>query len=287
MRTLNSPESFDEGRISTQKPAIFDRPSLDWVAYAETRRTGPGMNGNFSDRPTTINPTNHALTGSNEDYEVWAAHETEKVRQKYEEVLSKTALDHIALPNPVHKTDLFITRRDDRSAHIELPAIDRVNADAILVTEPGIGSGVTPADCPVINLVNTMERSTLQIHAGYRGINSGIVRKVFNELAVANPEHYLAYISPYATKGFAVHGPVLESLTENPTVAPFVYKDGDNHYIDMGGALKRQLMNEGIPEDNIEISRENTLANPSLFSYRNKIEKGADGRNGIILGIKR
>lgn len=275
-----------DDEIVTAKPVIFDDPSLDWVAYAETRRTSGGMSGNLSDRTGNMNLENYEIINPPLSYNEWLEQETDFVKIRHQKILARLSLSDIAYPNPVHGTNLIEVKPPIVSSSIHFEAQRRYSADAALVQTEGIASCVTPADCPVLNLVETKERSTLQIHAGYQGLKLEVVKKVFEKISPATTKNYLAYISPHAINGFAVYGAVLEDLASNAATRDFIYNRNDSHYFDLGAASMQHLIDIGIPESHIQLSTDDTLSQPELFSHRNRHEKGANGRNGIVLGIR-
>lgn len=277
----------EDSEISTEKPDIFNDTSLDWIAYAETRRTHGGMTGNLSDRSSSINPEGHALTGSPLPYEEWAAKETADVRTRHQILLSRLSLHDIAYPYPVHGTNLLPISEPIVTTSVNLQAEARTQADAALVHTEGIASAITPADCPILNLVDVLNKRTLQIHAGYVGLESGVVRKVLNEVSTASRNNYLVYVSPFARSGFEIHGPVLERLSTNTLTKDFIVPGENGQIFDLGNAVQQQLIDAGIHEYHIELSRDDTLTQDEFFSHRNRVNKGAAGRNGIILGIHR
>lgn len=276
----------DNSELLTDKPAIFDRPSLDWLAYAETRRLYGGSSGNLSDRPTSMNNEGYQISGSSLSYDEWLSREIADVKFRHSLLLEALSLTDIAYPNPVHKTDLLTVSDSVDSTSITVDAHIRASADAALVTVPGIASAITPADCPVINLVDEKEKMTLQIHAGYQGLGAEVVKKVFKQAGITNGKNLLAYISPFAIEGFEVYGDVLDSLSTNPSTEDFVFQHSSKYFFDLGGAAKQQLITAGVEETNIQVSTEDTLSQDTLFSYRNRVQKGTAGRNGVVLGIR-
>ncbi len=276
-----------QDEIRTEKPDIFNEASLNWVAYAETRRTDGGMTGNLSDRNSSINPEGYTLSRSPLSYDQWMEKEVADVHTRHQMLLSRLSLSDIAYPYPTHGTNLLSITAPVESTSISLQAEERAQADAALVQTEGLASAITPADCPILNFVDTLNKRTLQIHAGYVGLESGVVRKVLNEISTASRNNYLVYVSPFARNGFDIHGQVLERLSANPLTKDFILPREDGHVFDLGNAVRQQLTDAGIHEYHVELSRDDTLTQDEFFSHRNRAQKGAAGRNGIILGIHR
>lgn len=188
------------------------------------------------------------------------------------------------------------TLPEDTETHVEdtprngviLPATDGVLTDArnVLLTS-------VHADCLPVYLYDEKHGVIGLVHAGWRGAVAGIVpqaiRRMINVLG-AGRDDIRVYIGPGISKCcFEVGSEVAEqfllewgSSFAEPVEAPKQNKRADalelpdpeeepeqKYMLDLKAAVKHQVMNMGIPEENIEISRHCTCCEPEQFcSYR-------------------
>jgi copper oxidase (laccase) domain-containing protein len=270
-----------------EKPAIFSDPSLDWVSYGETRRTDNKMSGNMGDRSSVINPDTHLLVAPDMPYEQWAAQEIAAVQTRDHILRTMLNLDSIGYPQPEHDTSLINLDQSIDDVSINKPAADRTWADATFLSKPGYASSFTPADCPIINVVDAVSRTVAQIHTGYQGLEKNIIQKSFDTMLNVSAKDALVYISPHGRENYVVFGPVLDRLRNNPMTREFVTTSEGTSYFAMSALAAHQLHEVGVRTDAIQISHDNSLTDPTLYSQRNYKLKGANGRNGVVLGIKK
>lgn len=277
----NNPE------IRTDKPDIFQDTSLDWLAYGETRRIDNKMSGNMGDRSSVINADTHLQVAPNMPYEEWAQQEIAAVQARDKDLRTALEVDTIGYPQPEHDTALINLDESIGKVSVNSAAADRDWADATVLSRTGYASSFTPADCPIINVVDPVTRTIAQIHTGYQGLEKNIIAKTFSRIPLISPKDALVYISPHGRDKYVVFGPVLERLEENPITREFVTSRNGVSYFAMSALAAHQLHESGVDKDSIQISTENSLTEPSLYSQRNYKLKGANGRNGVVLGIKK
>ncbi len=158
--------------------------------------------------------------------------------------------------------------------------------DALIADKPNLYLTITAADCVPI-LIYCPEKSAIAtIHAGWRGTSIKVVLETINSLKQhfdVAPEDCFAYI-----------GTCIDSLSyEVDADVGDHFDDAFKHwdegrkkfFLNLKEANKSQLMEAGVPEEQIEVSPFSTFENNDLyFSYRK--EKGKTGRGVAVIGMK-
>jgi polyphenol oxidase len=153
--------------------------------------------------------------------------------------------------------------------------------DALVTDKPGVYLAITVADCVPVFLFLPGEKIVAAIHAGWMGTSGRICTKtvrLLSELRKIDPENILAYIGPAA--GVCCYEVGEEVAERFP--ADMVKKKTDGKFLlDLPSANKRQLIEAGLDEENIQSEGVCTICSPDRFhSYRR------DGKmSGRMMGI--
>lgn len=145
------------------------------------------------------------------------------------------------------------------------------NTDALITNLKNTPLIVQTADCVPIILYCDESKSIAAIHSGWRGTVLNIVSKTIDLMIKeynANLSKMYAYIGPYiALKDYEVGDEVAVHF-ENKTMM------NSKWHIDNGLEVKKQLLDCGVLENNIELSNLNTY-DEVFYSYR---------RDGVQVG---
>ncbi len=149
--------------------------------------------------------------------------------------------------------------------------------DGLVTREKGIGLIIKHADCQAAIFYDTKKKTIANVHCGWRGNVQNIYGKTVAEMK-ANPKDLIVCISPSLGPEFSEFKNYREELPEH--FWPYQHKP---LYFNLWEISKKQLLDAGIPESNIEIASLCTYANPSdFFSYRrDKIT----GRNATLVSL--
>ncbi len=187
--------------------------------------------------------------------------------------------------------------------------------DGLITDVPGLLLGVQTADCLPVLLVNTKRRAVGAFHAGWRGTLKRIVEKGVGEMrrqfgsapadlraAIGPGIHSCCYqvgeeVREKFNSQFAYAGEVFHEVRESNPVRekyPLLFLNArpPGHgpeetllYLDLVAANTRQLLDAGLPAENITASPLCTSCRTDLlFSYRK--EKGVVGRLMGVVGIR-
>lgn len=145
----------------------------------------------------------------------------------------------------------------------------------MITADPQTPLAILVADCIPLYFAARGGEAIGLAHAGWRGTNKDIAAKMvqrFNETYNLRPSDLLVWIGP---------GISFDEFEVGEDVWAYFW-DGWSHYndcfdrderlIDLKGLNACQLIDAGVPEENIEISEECTVAGSRLYSYRRQGE---------------
>ena len=177
-------------------------------------------------------------------------------------------------PRQVHGTNIEVIKAADlqrlKETHpngIILPETDGVLTDAAHVLLTSVH-----ADCLPVYLYDDKNRVIGLVHAGWRGAVAGIVPQAIRKMMTllgAGRDDIKVYIGPGISKCcFEVGGEVASQFLLE-WGSSFSVPAGEKYMLDLKAAVKQQVMDLGIPQQNIGISVHCTCCEPELFcSYR-------------------
>lgn len=184
--------------------------------------------------------------------------------------------NQVASSHQVHGTAVLYTKEAGRYT----------GYDALITDTPGLVVGVTVADCVPILIYDQANRAVAAVHAGWRGTAGTIVTKTLTamqqQFGTAAKQCY-AYIGTCIDQtSFEVGPEVAEQFAaEFKQIDPQTHKD----CINLKGANRQQLLDFGIPAEQIVVSSFSTvLNNDTYFSYR--AEHGKTGRMLAVIGLR-
>lgn len=175
------------------------------------------------------------------------------------------------------------------------------DTDALITNGAQTPLVILTADCAAIFLYDPVHRAIGIVHAGWRGTLAGIasktVRRMHTEFGTS-PEDVLAGIGPsIGPCCYEVGDEVILTVetrwadyTEEMLVDPDMASAGSfrasvnegRRHFDLWRANELMLIDAGVPEKNIEVSRLCTACRTDLF-YSHRAEKGVTGRFGGII----
>jgi len=158
--------------------------------------------------------------------------------------------------------------------------------DALWTGEAGLALSVITADCVPV-LLAARGGPIAAVHAGWRGIEAGVVARALEALA-APPEEVAAWIGPaIGVCCYEVGEEVAERVaaaSDPAVVAPGLRMPRGRPHVDLAGAVRRQLVGAGVPEPRLVV-RCTRCDEAGLWSYRRE-GRGA-GRNVAFLWRRR
>ena len=166
--------------------------------------------------------------------------------------------------------------------------------DALMTDQPGLALCAQTADCTPILLFDPGRPAVAAIHSGWRGTVQQIATATLDAMAQAygtQARHVHAAIGPSISKANYRVGPeVLEQFEalfgefDEGLIGPKDDEGGAG--LDVAEACRRQLIQAGIPEAQVEMIRGCTFAERArFFSSRRAARDGHAGQFGGQVGV--
>lgn len=153
-------------------------------------------------------------------------------------------------------------------------------SDALITDKKGVCLVVSLADCCGILIFDKTKKVISAIHSGWKGSAQNIVGKTIKKIITrfsSNPSDFAVWITPCAGKEDYEIGQEVAELFPLFTTQ----KANGKFLLDLKSAIKQQLLDEGILENNIEISTESTISDIRFHSYRR--DKKLSGRMAAFI----
>ncbi len=149
--------------------------------------------------------------------------------------------------------------------------------DGLITHKKGLGLFIKHADCQAAIFYDTKNKTIANVHCGWRGNVQNIYGKTVTEMQ-ANPSDLIVCISPSLGPEFSEFKNYKEELPEH--FWPYQFKP---LYFNLWEISKKQLLDAGVPESNIEIASLCTYTHPhDFFSYR---RDKPTGRNATLVAL--
>ncbi|MCB0284614.1 MAG: peptidoglycan editing factor PgeF [Calditrichaeota bacterium] len=187
--------------------------------------------------------------------------------------LKQLGLEHgnLVFPQQIHSANIAIVNE---------PGIIP-ECDALVTNIKNLVLTIQTADCFPVFIFDPVKNVCAIIHSGWRGTAAAIVpktiQKMVTEFACAASD-LLAAIGP----GIQQRNYQVDRMTANNFAKEFILIDGPDHFrLDIQGAIKKQLTDNGVLPKHIETDETCTLeAAEFYYSYRR------DGnKSGRMMGI--
>lgn len=156
--------------------------------------------------------------------------------------------------------------------------------DALVSKEKNIFLSVTSADCIPVLFYEPMAKIIGIAHAGWKGVVKKIADRTIEKIVKlgGSPKNIRVAMGPGINKcHFDIGKRIGEKFIPYKKI---MEKRGDRYYIELKDIIKKQLLNSGIIEKNIENENDCTFCNPKkYFSYRKEQDKNV-GLMIILIG---
>jgi polyphenol oxidase len=161
------------------------------------------------------------------------------------------------------------------------------NCDALITNDPGVVLCVRVADCLPISVIDKKGRGVGLIHAGWRGLENGIITKTILEIEnhwkVEIGKLKIAIGPHICAKHFEVKSDVLSKFSDYPEAIS--EKDG-KIFLDLAKIAELQLIELGVKKENITIDPRCTFEDKSLYSFRRNKTPNRNLYFMHLLGVK-
>lgn len=164
--------------------------------------------------------------------------------------------------------------------------------DGMVTDTPGLYLLALSADCPPVFFYDPLRRAVGLAHSGWKGTVSrigGRTVEAMGEHFGSRPEDITAVIGPgigpccYEVGQNVVDA--AEAAFQDAWAEGILQRRGGSVYFDLWGAIRRALLDVGVPEANITSEGVCTAHNTDTF-YSHRGEAGRCGLFGAVLGIR-
>jgi len=192
-------------------------------------------------------------------------------------------LENFLTLNQVHGDDIFVIKPYGDY----FPADRALNYDAIVTNRTNLAICIKTADCVPVFIVDRVKKIIAAVHAGWKSTALEITTKVihhFLDKYGSYPRDIVAAIGPSIGRCcFEVNEEAADSFNNLQNHGEFLFTGNkpNKWIVDLPEANRRQIVNCGIPEENIDISNLCTSCRQDLFfSHR-----GSGGITGRLINF--
>lgn len=178
----------------------------------------------------------------------------------YTEIKGNTDCNYpeLIIPHQIHKTEIrvvdeafFSLNETQRKAYLD-------GFDAVVTACKNVCLCISTADCIPVLCYDARNQVVAAIHAGWRGTVARIVEKtlqLMSERYATNASDVHAIIGPgISLESFEVGDEVYEAFSDEGFDMPAITRRYAKWHIDLWEANRLQLMAQGVPAENIELS---------------------------------
>lgn len=191
-----------------------------------------------------------------------------------------TDLEHMIAPRQTHTKNFKKVFLSDGGSNMRKIEDVLEDTDALYTKNTNLFLLSFHADCTPIVLYCRDQGIVSSIHSGWPGTTKQITTNVVQHLIrheQCDPKQMYAYIGPsISKKNFEVKEDVISLIKKMDfDTSHYYHKKDDIHYLlDNKGLNKQQLLNLGVPIENITVSPYCTIDNNDLFYSHRKNETG-------------
>jgi len=196
-------------------------------------------------------------------------------------------LENFLTLNQVHGDDIFVIKPYGDY----FPADRALNYDAIVTNRTNLAICIKTADCVPVFIVDRVKKIIAAVHAGWKStaleITSKVIRLLYDKYD-SSPYDIMAAIGPsIGLCCFEVNEEAANSFVYQKDNKAFLFPGNrpNKWIVDLPEANRRQMVNCGIPEENIDVSNLCTSCRQDLF-FSHRGSGGITGRQLNFMMIK-
>ncbi len=192
--------------------------------------------------------------------------EKENVDKNYDLLCNAVGLnlDKIILGNQTHSNNVKVVSSKDYGTKID-------NNDGLITNEKGLVLSTSHADCVPIFFYDNKKEVIAMVHSGWRSTLSNIAKNTIDAMKHefnCDPTDVIVGIgASICYDCFEIGEDVLNLFLEQYDFTKKCYKkkSEDKYLLDLKKIILRQLMNEGVLENNIDITNVCTMCSDDMF----------------------
>jgi len=191
---------------------------------------------------------------------------------------------HFIVANQTHSDHIKVITEKEKKGWKGLE--DAVaDCDALITSKKGVVLTILTADCVPVLLYDKEKEVVAAVHAGWKGTEAMIAAKTVHKMIdvfKTDPKDIIVGISPSIGRCcYEVGKDVAQHFFDTPEAFISI---GEKYMLDLPFINKKQLLDVGVSESNIEMSDVCTACEVErFFSYRK--ERGCSGRFMSMIGL--
>ena len=131
---------------------------------------------------------------------------------------------------------------------------------------------IKSADCLPVIVYDSVNKRIAAVHSGWKGTANSIVKEAITKMLSlgSSAADLKIYVGPHIQKtSFEVMDDVKKVFEKNFKYKDIIFKKDEKHYlIDLGKVVKLDAISMGVKEENIYISKIDTVTDERFHSYR-------------------
>lgn len=158
-----------------------------------------------------------------------------------------------------------------------------VEGDGLVASAEDLGLGVRTADCIPLLLADPQTGRAAAVHAGWRGLVSGVIGEALRRLGGAS-RVYVAIGPHIGPRAFEVSADVAQELAAcSNAVKPVLDGFGPKPHVDLAAIAVAQLEQAGVTRSHIDVLGGCTFSEPAnYFSFRRDGKVGGRHLSAIV-----
>jgi hypothetical protein len=196
-------------------------------------------------------------------------------------------MEQFLVVNQVHGDEIFVIK----SHGSYFSSREELNYDAIVTNRENLAICIKTADCVPVFIVDKVKKVIAVVHAGWKGtaleISAKVIRLMQSQYR-SQPQDILAAIGSSIGKCcYEVDAVVADAFRQHKHSSSFLFPgSGENKWmLDLVEANRRQILEAGVGENNIEVSGYCTTCNQDMF-FSHRGSGGITGRQINFMMIK-
>ena len=256
------------------------RPYPELLHGISTRHSPEGTDWNLSARRgTPMNPPDPAVALSNR------------------EVLARrlgVSLEQMVGCQQVHGSEVALVGPEDGGKGMLPDVLSIQGCDAMVTNTAGLYLLALSADCPPVFFYDPARKAIGLAHSGWKGTVSRISGRVVEAMGVhfgSRPEDIIVAVGPGIGPCCYKVGPNVVEAVEESFSRPWSHRlpllelDRGEVYFNLWEAIRRAVVEAGVPARNVAIDGLCTMHNTGVF-YSHRGEAGQCGLFGAVLGLR-
>ena len=169
----------------------------------------------------------------------------------------------INVTRQVHSNNIAIAHDKDINFYDETDGLISTSGNVLVIKS---------ADCLPVIVYDKVHKRIAAVHSGWKGTANSIVKEAISKMIKlgSNAKEMHIYVGPHIQKtSFEVKSDVKDIFEKNFSYDGIIEKKDQEHYlIDLGQVVKRDAMSLGVKEENIYVSKIDTVTDERFHSYR-------------------